>query len=82
MNEVTFEDFPKNQKEFAECFSNEQACHEYLFRMRWPQGFRYPRCGHPCYCGKLPDGLALVAEAAQLHDPSGTREALRPCGGR
>jgi hypothetical protein len=49
MNEVTFEDFPKNQKEFDECFSSEQACYEYLFRMRWPQGFRCSRCGHSGY---------------------------------
>jgi len=27
-------------------FSSEAACREYLFQLRWPDGFRCPRCGH------------------------------------
>lgn len=27
-------------------FSTEEACREYLFRLRWPSGFRCPGCGH------------------------------------
>jgi len=47
MNEfIITEDFPDNQQEFDERFSEEQACYDYLFRMRWPQGFHCPRCGH------------------------------------
>jgi transposase-like protein len=31
--------------EFAEWFATEQACIEYLFKIRWPEGFRCPQCG-------------------------------------
>ena len=27
-------------------FSTEEACRDYLAQMRWPNGFRCPRCGH------------------------------------
>jgi len=43
---IITEDFPDNQQEFNERFSKEQACCEYLFRMRWPKGSHCPRCGH------------------------------------
>jgi len=33
-------------QEFEEKFSSEQSCIDYLFRIRWPEGFRCPRCGH------------------------------------
>ena len=39
------EDYPKTLLEFAERFANEEACLEYLFKIRWPEGFRCPRCG-------------------------------------
>jgi len=38
------EDFPRNLREFDERFATEQACRDYLFRLRWPDGFRCPRC--------------------------------------
>jgi transposase-like protein len=38
--------FPKTLMEFEERFGTEQACRDYLFRMRWPEGFRCPRCKH------------------------------------
>lgn len=40
------EDYPRNQLEFEGRFSDEEACRDYLARMRWPDGFRCPRCGH------------------------------------
>ncbi len=43
------EDFPRNQTEFDQRFSDEQACYEYLFQQRWPKGFVCPRCGHSAY---------------------------------
>jgi hypothetical protein len=31
---------------FQESFATEEACWEHLRRMRWPEGFLCPRCGH------------------------------------
>src|SRR5450759_3784960 len=39
------EDYPRNWSEFDARFGTEEACREYLFRLRWPEGFRCPRCG-------------------------------------
>jgi len=39
-------DYPKNLTELEQCFSTEEACREYLCRLRWPEGFRCPACGH------------------------------------
>ena len=39
------EDYPRSLSEFEACFATEQACRDYLFRLRWPQGFCCPRCG-------------------------------------
>jgi transposase-like protein/ribosomal protein L37AE/L43A len=38
------EDYPANLMEFERRFSSEEACREYLFQLRWPNGFRCPRC--------------------------------------
>ena len=32
--------------EFESRFASEEACRDYLFALRWPEGFRCPRCGH------------------------------------
>ncbi len=40
------EDYPRNLAEFEARFATEQACREYLCQLRWPEGFRCPRCGH------------------------------------
>jgi transposase-like protein len=37
-------DYPRTFKEFESLFPNEDACREYLFRVRWPEGFVCPRC--------------------------------------
>jgi transposase-like protein/ribosomal protein L37AE/L43A len=39
------EDFPRTIAELEARFSTEAACREYLFQLRWPEGFRCPRCG-------------------------------------
>jgi ribosomal protein L37AE/L43A len=36
--------------EFLSQYGTEEQCRETLFRMRWPQGFQCPKCGHPGYC--------------------------------
>src|SRR3954447_5396666 len=42
------EEYPRNLSEFEARFDTELACRDYLFRLRWPEGFRCPRCtgGH------------------------------------
>jgi transposase-like protein len=38
-------EFPKNLPEFLERFGTEEACAEYLFHQKWPDGFKCSRCG-------------------------------------
>ena len=40
------EDYPRNQAEFDARFGREDACRAYLIQLRWPEGFRCPKCGH------------------------------------
>ena len=39
------EDFPKNEIEFDKRFSDPAACYEYLFKLKWPNGFLCNKCG-------------------------------------
>ena len=39
------EDYPRTQAEFEAWFDSEQACRDYVARIRWPNGFVCPRCG-------------------------------------
>lgn len=38
------ENYPENLIEFEDQFSSENACHEYLYQLRWPDGFQCPHC--------------------------------------
>jgi hypothetical protein len=38
-------DFPQTLMEMESRFSNDEACRQYLFALRWPEGFTCPRCG-------------------------------------
>lgn len=40
------EDYPKNLLELERRFSTEEACRQYLYELRWPDGFRCPHCWH------------------------------------
>ena len=40
-------DYPRTFQEFDVRFVSEEACREYLRRLRWPQGFQCPHCGVP-----------------------------------
>jgi transposase-like protein len=40
------EDYPRTLAEFEARFPADAACRDYLFALRWPEGFRCPRCGH------------------------------------
>lgn len=39
------EDYPRTVIELEERFATEEACREYLARLRWPEGFICGRCG-------------------------------------
>ena len=39
------EEYPRNLTELEANFSTDAACRAYLARLRWPDGFRCPRCG-------------------------------------
>lgn len=39
------EDYPRTVLELEERFATEDACWNYLFKLRWPDGFICPRCG-------------------------------------
>jgi len=39
------EEYPRNLRELESNFGTEEACRAYLGRLRWPDGFRCPRCG-------------------------------------
>ena len=41
------EDYPRTVMELEERFSTEEACRDYLIRLRWPDGFVCPRCQIP-----------------------------------
>lgn len=47
MDALPIEQYPRNLLEFEKQFGTEQACREYLFKFRWPKGFRCVRCGSP-----------------------------------
>ncbi len=40
------DDFPSNQATFDLRFNTEEACNEYLFNLRWPNGFACTCCNH------------------------------------
>jgi len=37
-------EYPETTQQFQDWFSTEDSCRDYLFRLRWPEGFRCPRC--------------------------------------
>jgi transposase-like protein len=42
---MRFDDFPTTIPEFERRFSDDVACRQYLRSVKWPDGFRCPRCG-------------------------------------
>ena len=40
-------DYPRSLIAFQRRFGDDRAGAEYLFSVRWPEGFRCPTCGHP-----------------------------------
>ena len=39
-------DYPRTLQEFDAWFATENDCATYIRRLRWPEGFRCPACGH------------------------------------
>jgi len=44
------EKYPKDFQDFLEVFKDEAACCNYLFEMRWSEGFVCPKCGMTTKC--------------------------------
>jgi transposase-like protein len=42
---VEIEDYPRTLSELEDRFTSDRACREYLFSLRWPDGFACPWCG-------------------------------------
>lgn len=40
------DDYPRDLLDFEARFSTDAACRDYLVGLRWPEGFRCPRCRH------------------------------------
>jgi len=49
-------DYPKTLQEFDEWFTTEQACLDYLKKLRWPHGFVCPVC-NGCKAWPMKTGL-------------------------
>src|SRR5215471_5457420 len=45
MGDSPTEQYPRDLLQFERQFSTEEACRDYLATLRWPEGFRCPRCG-------------------------------------
>ena len=76
------EDFPRTLVEFDERFGSEEACQQYLFAGRWPEGFRCPVCRNPkawlnkrhlLVCSACGRQVSLIAGTVM----QGTRKPLR-----
>jgi Transposase zinc-ribbon domain len=72
--------YPPTILVFQEHFATEEACREYLFASRWPDGFRWSRCGgeraraktsrHPWVCTACGYQAPLTAGDRHAPDPS------------
>src|SRR3954464_12320038 len=40
------DDLPEDMPSFVARFGSDEQCREYLFKARWPEGFRCAACGH------------------------------------
>ena len=48
------EDYPRNVIELEKQFATDEACKDYLFRLRWPNGFVFAYAAKPKVTGKHP----------------------------
>ena len=61
--ERVVEDYPRTLAELEARFSSEEACREYLFRLRWPAGCKCLRCGGSKKLGHCDPGACSVPAA-------------------
>lgn len=61
------EDYPTNLLEFEARFASESSCRTYLERLRWPKGFRCPKCQVE---GGWPTGRVGLWECKACHHQS------------
>ena len=64
--------FPKSAMEFDQWFGSEEACRDYLMRIRWPEGFRCPACDGRKAWGNKRDLLVCGACGRQVSLTAGT----------
>lgn len=57
------EDYPRTLDQLEERFSTEEACRDYLFQLRWPTGFRCPKCSNR----KAWPAKGVLFECARCH---------------
>jgi hypothetical protein len=43
---MLIDDLPEDMPSFLARFGSDEQCREYLFKARWPDGFRCVACGH------------------------------------
>lgn len=66
------EDYPRTLSEFRNRFATEEACTAYLTALRWPDGFKCPKCGGGSGW-EMSRGLFLCKECrSQISVTSGT----------
>ena len=56
-------EYPMTLEEFENKFNTEEACRDYLFLLRWPNGFICPKCGNK----KAWEVRTLLLECSKCH---------------
>jgi transposase-like protein len=72
MGELLTKEFPDNELEFDEMFSDELSCEAYLFKQRWPEGFICIKCENKHYWKSTRDTLICTNCEHQHSITSGT----------
>lgn len=57
---------PQSLPEFQRMFPDEEACQQYLLKLRWPGGFVCPNCGGTAHYA-YPHRRAIVCKACRRH---------------
>jgi len=60
------EDYPRTLADFEKRFRSEEACRDYLFRVRWPEGFAAPVAGKAEGGGCVPRSGSVRAVRTKL----------------